>query len=402
MKRILFVDDDPNILDGLRRMLRPQRREWEMKFANSGAEALDFAQECAFEAVVTDMRMPGMDGAELLAHFVELHPHTVRFVLSGHSELEGVMRTVPIAHQFLSKPCSAENLRDSVTRALELSALLNDVQTQELIGETDALPSRPETYSAIVSALADPEVEISTVSRIVESDVAMSAKLLQLVNSSFFGLPQNLADVSQAVSFLGLNMIRDLALSIEVFKPPADADAQTTRMLSDLQTRSAWVAAISREMFEDKRQASEAFTAGMLHDIGLLVIATHLPERFSEILRAGRERSEPLHLVEQDLYGVTHAEIGAYLLGVWGLPYSIMEVAAYHHRPDVLPQEVVGPLTAVHVADAIVDARLREVEDAPTCGTAINLEYLERLGLASELERWEAIADEVLSRGTDE
>ncbi|MFQ5507579.1 MAG: HDOD domain-containing protein, partial [Planctomycetota bacterium] len=161
-----------------------------------------------------------MDGAELLTIFHERYPKTVRFVLSGHAELEGVMRAVPIAHQFLSKPCNADELRDTVTRALELRALLDDERVQEIIGEVDALPSRPETYAAIVQALADPDVELSAVSEIIESDMAMSAKLLQLVNSAFFGLPQHIANIGEATSYLGLDMIRDLALSVDVFRPP--------------------------------------------------------------------------------------------------------------------------------------------------------------------------------------
>jgi HD-like signal output (HDOD) protein len=394
MKRILFVDDEANILDGLRRMLHSQRKEWKMVFASSGKEALKLAEEAPFDVIVTDMRMPGMSGDEVLRRFHDRHPQTVRFVLSGHAELEGVMRAVSIAHQFLSKPCDADTLRDTVTRALELKNLLDDERAQEIIGEMDALPSQPATYTAIVQALADPEVEIPVVSKIIESDLAMSAKLLQLVNSAFFGLRQNMAEISQATRFLGLNLIRDLALSVEVFRPPVDATNALTEFLARLQNRSMWIASVAGNMFQDKRQANEAFTAGMLHDIGVLVMATRLPDRFAEVLELSRQSERPLHVVERELYGVSHAEVGAYLLGVWGLPFSIIEAAAYHHHPSDLPQETFNVLTAVHVASALVEAKSDSSDELPGPCAQIDLSYLEALGVRERLGEWEALVGE--------
>ena len=378
-------------------MLRSQRKEWQMEFASSGEEALEKAGEEPFDVIVTDMRMPGMDGAQLLTKFLEKHPRTLRFVLSGHSELEAVMRAVSIAHQFLSKPCDADTLKEVVERALNLRTLLEDERVQAIVGEMDSLPSRPETYAAIVSALADPEVEMPVVSDIIESDLAMSAKLLQIVNSSFFGLPQNMADVGQATSFLGLNVVRDLALSIEVFRPPPDAGPELERYLAGLQERSSWIAGTAKKMFQDKRRSSEAFTSGMLHDIGGLVLATQLPDLFAESVEMSRRSMQPLHVVEQELHGVSHAEVGAYLLGVWGLPYTIMEVAAYHHHPADLPHEEFGVLSAVHVASALIGARDVGSTGLPKECWQIDMGYLERIGVEDRMEEWETLVDEQLA-----
>lgn len=391
MKRILFVDDEANILDGLRRMLRPLRKDWEMVFASSGEEALRASEEAPFDVVVTDLRMPGMDGAQLLASFHARHPQTVRLVLSGHSELEGVMRAVPLAHQYLTKPCDAATLKDTVTRALELQNLLDDDCMRQLIGQMGALPSRPETYADIVRALADPEVEIAAVVKIVASDVAMSAKLLQLANSAFFGLAKKIADVGEATTYLGLNTIRDLTLSLEVFRPPADGDDGLKTFLTELQARSIWTGGVARRMFDDRARASQAFAAGLLHDIGLLVMAAQLPEQLAEVVQAARASQRPLHVVERDLHGVSHAEIGAYLLGVWGLPYAVLEAAAYHHRPADLPQAGFSELTAVHVASSLVSARF--ASSSALSHSQIDLSYLEALGVRDRLEEWEALVE---------
>ncbi|MCP4003057.1 MAG: HDOD domain-containing protein [bacterium] len=391
MSRILFVDDDQSILDGLRRMLRSHREEWEMVFAGSGREALEAAEASPFDVLVTDMKMPGMDGTELLKCFQSRFPETVRFVLSGHAELESVMRTVPVAHQFLTKPCDAEVLKDAVTRACELRSLLRNESAKQVVGTLDSLPSRPETYAAILEAIADPNAEMQPIVEILKSDVAMSAKLLQLVNSAFFGLPQRVADIGQATMFLGLNMLRDLVLSIEVFQPPPNATAAMEHFLADLQARSMWTGHIASRMFDDKQIGNQAFTAGMLHDIGLLVMATQLPEVLSEAIEKSCRIGQPLYVVEEELNGVSHAEIGAYLLGVWGLPYPILETAAYHHRPMDLPQRAFGELAAVHVASSLVDARIGAVGESPR--GPINLAYLDSLGVRDQLEDWEALVD---------
>jgi len=400
MRRILFVDDEPRILAGLRRLLRPQRHEWEMLFAEGGQAALDLLAEQPVDVLVTDMRMPGIDGAELLRQVNEQYPRTVRFVLSGHSELEAVMRVVPIAHQFLSKPCDAAVLREAVARACELQSLLSSPDFTRIVGEMDSLPSRPDTYAAVTRALTDPEVEIATVAEIIEADTGMSAKILQLVNSSFFGLPRSVDSVASATTFLGLNTIRDLVLSVEVFRPPEGISPLLEEFLAALQVRSRHTAMLARAMFEDKVEAARAFTSGMLHDVGSLVLASQMPERYAELLERARGDERPTWQVEEEVLGVSHAEVGAYLLGLWGLPYPILEAAAYHHRPSTLPQERMSDLTAVHVASALVQARL------PECcfGKAgqIDLAYLQSLGLEERLPDWEALADQLLDVGEPE
>jgi len=399
VRRILFVDDEPRILAGLRRLLRPQRKEWEMHFAEGGQAALDLLAETPVDVLVTDMRMPGIDGAELLRRVSERYPHTVRFVLSGHSELEAVMRVVPIAHQFLSKPCDAAVLREAVTRACALQSLLQSPEFTRIVGEMDALPSQPETYNAVNRALSDPEVEIATVAGIIEGDTGMSAKILQLVNSSFFGLPRKVGSVADATTFLGLNTIRDLVLSVEVFKAPEGISPLLEEFLGALQRRSRHTAILARAMFEDKVEASRAFTSGMLHDVGCLVLASQMPERYAELLERARGDERPSWQIEEQELGVSHAEVGAYLLGLWGLPYPILEAAAYHHRPSTLPQERMSDLAAVHVASALVQARLPECRFGQP--GQIDLAYLESLGLEDRLADWELLADRVLKVGGD-
>src|ERR1017187_6368046 len=114
MKNLLFVDDEVRVLQGLQRQLYGMRNEWNMNFKEGGAKALDFMASAPVDVIVTDMMMPGMDGAQLLTEVMKRHPDTIRIVLSGHADREAILRLVGPAHQYLSKPCDAEELRNAI------------------------------------------------------------------------------------------------------------------------------------------------------------------------------------------------------------------------------------------------------------------------------------------------
>src|SRR5271157_5517649 len=218
MRRVLFVDDEPRFYEGLQRLLRPQRHEWEMAFAPSGHAALALMEASPFDVIVSDMRMPGMDGAALLCRVRELYPQVVRIVLSGHTELSAALQVVPVAHQFLAKPCDAEMLRVAIERACHLKALLSDDSIRRTVTALGDLPSVPRTYEALMQAVGDPDVTLLKVARIIEQDVGISAKVLQLVNSAFFGISHSMTNIQSAVSYLGINTLKSLVLSVEIFR----------------------------------------------------------------------------------------------------------------------------------------------------------------------------------------
>ncbi len=392
MKRILFVDDEPRVLEGLQRMLRPFRKEWDMVFVASGQAALEtlFAEEEPFEVIVSDMRMPGMDGATLLKLVQEQYPNLVRIVLSGYSEMEAALRAVPVAHQFLAKPCDPATLKSVIERASSLHALLNDEAIRGIVSSMDSLPACPQAYTALLQALADPNAGLREVADLVERDLALTAKCMQLVNSAFFGLARRVNSIHQAVTYLGAGMLRTLVLTVEVFRE-AEGRRFPGFSLEGLQTHCLLTARLASGLIEDKQASDDAFMAAMLHDIGKIVLATRLPDRFRALLSEQRARKQPLHVVEQEIHGVTHAEIGAYLLGLWGLPYPIVEAVAHHHAPTRVPQEGFGVLGAVYVANLLC-AEGTEHLSAPE---ALDDAYLDALGVRERLPAWRARAAEL-------
>lgn len=393
-KRILFVDDEPNVLSGLRNLLRKQRHQWDMFFATSGAAALEELAKEPIDVIVSDMRMPGMDGAALLTKVRDLYPQTARIVLSGHAEREAIARVVSVAHQFLSKPADAGAVQVVIERTCQFQALMHDEGIRRVVGGLDRLPSLPDVYWQLVRATENPDTGLSDIARIVERDPAMSVKVLQLVNSAYFGLPQKTDSISRAVNYLGIENLKGLLVAVSVFG--AD-DFPNVEGLSaaTLRDESVMTANLARQIVKDPTLADAAFTAGVVHDVGQLVLGRDKNKHYGDVLRRARESGQPLAVVEKEAIGVTHGIVGAYLLGVWGLPFLLAETVALHDCPSAVTEGNVELLAAVHVADCLITAGLAG-RDATKDGS-LDLAFLERARMLGDLPKWQAKAAQMVS-----
>lgn len=388
-KRVLFVDDEVNVLQGLKRMLRPLRHEWEMYFTDSGEKALLALEKAKFHVVVSDMRMPGMDGAELLNRVKARHPNVVRIVLSGHSDQELILKSVGPAHQYLAKPCDAETLKATVARACALREILASDGLKQLVSQMDTLPSLPNLYTKVMEELNSEDCSIQKVGEIISQDVGMTAKILQLVNSAFFGIRKNVNNPSLAVSLLGIETVKALVLSVHVF---SQFDSQKLRgiNLDALWNHSMKVGTAARDICKkesaDKQFIEEAFMAGMLHDAGKIILAANMPGDYTEVRERAESEERTIHEVERDVLGATHAEVGAYLLGLWGLPDTIVEALAFHHSPRLSRCQDFTPLTVVHAVDSLdYEDRSHGEAAAPD---KHDEDYLRAVGVLDRLESW--------------
>lgn len=382
LKRILFVDDEPRVLDGLRRSLRGKRKQWDLVFADSGAAALEELGRASFDVVVSDMRMPGMDGADVLLRAASLQPEAARIVLSGQTEEAAATRAATIAHRFLTKPCEPEVLEATLTRTLELRALLGSEELRQLVGGMATLPSLPSACVALNRALAKENGSLSDVCAIIEQDVAMAVKVLQLVNSAFFGVSRRITSVEHAVSYLGMNTIKNLVLAHSLF---AEFGGANLAGAERQQAQSLLASRIVRLLLTDRQRAQVAGTAALLHDAGSLALASRLPKEHKENVEIANTSHVPIHLVERERFGVTHAEVGAYLLGLWGLPHDVIEAVAAHHA-DWSQLHELDASAVVRVSIALAaeltgeDSRAKGAELPPP-------DVVERLGLEDKLAR---------------
>lgn len=397
MRKILFVDDETKILQGLQRMLRPMRHEWEMSFTESGENALELLAEQAFDVVVSDMRMPGMNGAQLLAEVRHRHPHIVRIILSGYSDYDLIFKSVGPAHQYLSKPCEADAIKLTVNRACALRDLLRNESLQLLVSKMQSLPSLPTLYNQLLEEVQSPTVTIKKIGAIIARDLGMTVKILQMVNSAFFGLRRQISSPMEAVNLLGLETVMTLVMTIQIFSQFKTADLGGFSPEA-LYTHSMRVAMIAKQIVqsqEDLALANDAFTAGLLHDVGHMVLVANMPARYGEFLALVQSAEHSFDACERQFFGATHSEVGAYLLGLWGLPNSIVETVAFHHHPSQCPAAGFTALTAVHIANALEHELHPHCELCPSA--TLDDAYLTSLGIKERIPVWR----ELCSQNTD-
>jgi HD-like signal output (HDOD) protein len=313
--------------------------------------------------------------------------------LSGHAERESVVKALPVAHQFLHKPCDGDLLRIVVERACELQRMLQDEKVRCVIGKLDKLPSVPQAYWELTQAAARPGVTMAELARIVERDPAMSVKVLQLVNSSYFGIAQRLTSVQAAVSYLGIDLLKALALMVHAFAASL-GELALGFSLEELQRHSLLTARLAKRIVQEPKLAGEAFTACVIKDIGKIVLALGMPDRYAEVVRNVRDTGRPFHVVEREQLGLSHAEVGAFLLGFWGLPLSIVEAVAYHHTPSLVQGGDVTLLATVHVADALVEGASQH---AGGHTAELDLAFVQRLDWSDKLPLWTKFAEEIVA-----
>ena len=395
-KRVIFVDSDRAVLDGLRQILNPLKEECEMEFVEAPATVLPGISEKPFDAIVTELRLKGMNGLDLLEEVWKQHPSTIRLVLSDEADQDTAVKTAAAAHQFLSKPSDSIALRGTLQRALALSSLLNNESLQQLASRLDSLPSLPPVYMQVMDELQSPNTSLQKIGKLISEDIGMTAKILQLVNSAFFGVRRRVESPSQAASLLGIDNIRGMMLGVHVFSefkdgpPNFSADA--------LWTHSVSVGGFAKKIAEmetgDLKVISDSLTAGMLHDAGKLVLATNLPEDYSIAISRYESGEMTPQAAETSLFGASHSEVGAFLMGLWGFHQPVVEALAFHHRPESFMAETFTPLIAVHAANAI-DHHLRK-RSMSQQSEDMNRTYLEKLGFAERIPAWVVACREIV------
>lgn len=354
--QVMFVDDESRVLSGIERALAIQDNAWECRFATSGAEALAMLEELSADVVVSDMRMPFMDGADLLHHIRNRWPGTMRIILTGYSDIDATLRVLDVAHQFVSKPCNNAVLLATVENALTLRGLFQDPGVVAIVSRTTRLPAAPKVFTEVCRLIADPASDTRHIAELLGSDPALGAKILQLANSAFFAGGARIHDIGHSIARLGLDQVKLLVLAAQVFTEPANDP-----YIDHLQ-RSALLA--STVVARMAGRPGAAATAALLAHIGLII-----PE-----LRDTAPGTTTTH-------GNTplHAAVAAYLLALWGLPMDIVDAVAHHHQPARAATPDFGIAGMVHVAVALAN------------GEELDHAYLEGAGVLGQLAKWQQI-----------
>jgi HD-like signal output (HDOD) protein/CheY-like chemotaxis protein len=402
LKRVLFIDDEPRVLDGLRRMLRSMRDEVVCEFYDSGEKALDALAQSPADIVVTDMKMPGMDGAALLGEVQKRFPGTIRIVLSGHSEPKAFHRAMGAAHRYLTKPSDADALKSVIRRSLSLRDLLTDDRVAASVGSVESLPSLPTLYHEVMAEANEPNASLARIAAVIAKDVGMSAKLLTVANSAYFGLSKPVHNVERAVMYLGQDTVVGLLLNAHIFSR-YEGRTLNGESLESLMAHCCETASLARGIARheglDLQELEASFAAGMLHDVGKLLFLSKYGEGYAEVLGRARAMGTNAYQLEREVLGATHAAAGAYLIGLWGLPESVVEAIAYHEEPGQAHCRGFSHVTAVHVADRI--SRHGEVPDE-AAAAGVDLEHLQARGLVDHWPAWRDLAAKIMTTAARE
>lgn len=387
MLKILFVDNDLNFLKRIQSEVVTTKPDWTTSAASNGDEALEKMGQEEFDVLISDMKMSGMDGVELLQKTKAQHPDIVRIILTGYEETAMVMKSLGTAHQYLAKPCDAKTIRSTIQKTCALRDLLKRDSLREMVSNLSTVPSLPTLYKELMDEVNSADPSIKHIGQIVEKDIGMTVKILQIVNSAFFGLQRHISNATDAVMFLGIDTITSLTLSLGIF---AQFDSKKIRreMVEEFRAHSEAVGAMAKLLAstEKPETAGDSFTAGLVHDIGELVLAYNMPEEFAKARELAEAKKMPILDAEMEVFGATHAEIGAYLLSLWGIPWTVVEAVAFHHKPSEYQTPYFSPLTAVHMADVFHNSRDPRAQ-TPRLQNC-DIPYIAKLGMLDKVPEW--------------
>jgi len=395
-KHILFVDDDPLQLGLYTLMLEDEAGDWEVDQAVGSREALGKLDSNRFDVVVSDLRMAGMDGVELMTEICRRHPQMSRIVISGIDDQEEIARCLETTHQFLAKPVRGSELLATLACIRRLDAYLQDDKLKALVGKLNALPSFPSTYLKVMKEINSDEPSVEIIAEIVARDPALTAKVLQVANSAAFGLAQKVSSPFEAVQFLGLAAIRSIALSAHVFSnfERVPIPGFSVRHLWDDALRCAGIVrAIMRMERADEGPTEDACTAAMLRNAGKLMLARTFPQLYRQAVELADRRHLTLPEAEQEIFDATSASVAAYLFGLWGLSAPMVDAVAFHLQPGKSDAAAFGPLAAVHVAN--VFAGKFSADKPPGKPVELDIDFLARLGLQQRLTAWRSEIEDV-------
>jgi HD-like signal output (HDOD) protein len=404
---LLLVDDDKNVLSGLQRMLHQVRSTWDVHYASRGHDALKLIRDgTAVDVVVTDLHMPGMHGVEMLQEVSKIDPEIIRIVLSGNLNANDLADAAGIAHQIVAKPCDPDHFRGVIARAFTLRQRMENSPVKSALMRMGTLPSVPVLYWRIMDEINSPSPSIARVAEIVCKDPGMTAKVLKVANTSTN--PQNrVTDIIHATHMIGLENLKSFVLAAELFEKVSSESMSKHFDIDALWYHGLTVGEYAMRIAEfeaaDKQTVDASYTAGLLHDVGLLILASKLPNEFESVLQYARTHGSTLFQAERKTLGVTHAEIGAYLLDLWGLHDSVVKAISHHFFPSGDEHDLYtfqeddnfSPLTAVHAANYFCEEAEGTNDEYGKAG--LDMVYLENLGLGEHVPLWWDLCKDQLS-----
>lgn len=393
-KRILFVNDSATA-QNMQEMLNNMLEFWEMQFVQDEIDVWEKLENEKFDVIVLDLRTKKINGMELFQQVMERYPQLVRVMIAGPTDQELVLKAIRSNHHIIAQPFNVQSLKGVIDRSCRLREILWNEELKQSIAKINYLPSLPSLYQQIITELQSSRVSVKRVADLIAQDMTMTAKILQLVNSAFFSLPQKIISPHQAVVLLGIDIIKGLVLHVHIFSSFKSDPRIKGFSIEDLSKHSLLVGKLAKEIVlaetNLRSMGDDALVAGLLHDIGKLILLQD-PDRYNQLKSHCSKRNCNHYHAEYEVLGASHAEVGAYLLNLWGIPEPVVQAVAFHHNPSKAMETNFSILTAVHAANALINQK------EPTSGLypELDLFYLLSIRKKEEIPKWEEIYRQII------
>jgi HD-like signal output (HDOD) protein/ActR/RegA family two-component response regulator len=367
--KVLFVDDEIMILNGLKRAFF--RSKWQLLFADSADKALQILKQESVDFIISDMRMPGMNGADLLEIVSVLYPQIVRIILSGHSNEETAKKASFVAHQWFNKPCQSKALENVLNHIYLVRNSLPNPAVREAVGKIKTLPSPPKVYMRLSASLNDKSIDMQKISEIIANDPALVAKILQLTNTSFFSNGKQVESLAEAITRLGVDLVFSIVIAAETYDKIHEILGYS---ITDEQKHCLSTARLAASMVEPSFR-QETILVGLLHNIGKFILCQLSPDIMASYIKQRVIGADNIEL-EQRLFNTDHTQLAGYLLHLWNFSYNLIENIVLHHQPLKLMKGNFGSGAAVYVA-----SRLLRQQD-------IDEDFIEHFNIADKIIVW--------------
>jgi putative nucleotidyltransferase with HDIG domain len=385
--RVMFVGEDHELWPELLRS--PDRENWRFTFAHGADEALVALDEQDYDAVVANLKLPGISGAELLQEIRSRRPDIWRFLRAQPDEVANCSGWAGAAHQVIDLPVGVEDIQTRLNLAFTNQVWKPSPVAETLLSTCPLLPSPPKLYYKMVDLLSSPTASLERIGELIEQDAPMAAKMLQLVNSAIFALQLKVNRASDAVLYLGVETTKAVVLmahTVSSFQSIKRIALPAEKILAHSFHVAKYARWIAQQECPRGQTSDQAFTAGLLHDIGKFLLAANRGEAYARAIEYATKGPMTLQQAEVDFFGVDHAELGGCLLASWGIPQPIVDAVAMHHKPTWLNDSGFAPVTAVHAANVL--ANEQHPIELGFAQSELDLDYIEAGGFSEAIERW--------------
>lgn len=395
-KRVLFVDDNQKYLDTYR-MVFCRTDEWACYYASDVLGAIDYLNYVEVDIIVVDLTLPLFDGSQILEYVKSRFPSIIRIIFTDCKDINAHLKVVKLAHQFYSKTMEIGKIEQVIQEIYSLHRIIISDKARKILSQVDTIPSLPDIFFELRKHLMDHDCSVRDVGKMIATDVGLTATILKIVNSAYFGLAQKITTPQQAASLLGLDLIEALVVTAHLFSSfKIDPSIPIAGVMKHSFQCTQFSKAIAEHQKAPTQTVDAVCIAAMLHDVGRLVFACAFPEKYKSIIRMCDATQRASSEVEREVIGIDHAQAGAYLLGLWGFSHPVVESVAFHHNPSTYTGNHPGLVGVLHAADILT----YELQPSNTHEgiEVLDRSFLTKHNLTASFENWRKVCNALIGR----